>query len=242
VVCIHGIGGHGLRFRRLAEERLAARHRVVAVDLRGCGHSTWEPPWSFAQHVDDLLATFSALGLDRPSLVGHSFGGRLVLELEARAPEHIGRGVLLDPAVWVPPPIALARAEEARLDRSFATLDEARAEWRRMTPDAPLDAVDEDLRQHLFVGADGRLRPRRLASTVVTGFSELATPPPLEQLRRRLLVVRGAGSEVVPDALVDALLADFRDVFEIVTVAGGHNVLWEAFDETADAVEAFLNA
>ena len=44
VVCLHGLTGHGRRFRRLAEERLSA-HRVVGVDYRGHGYSTWEPPW-----------------------------------------------------------------------------------------------------------------------------------------------------------------------------------------------------
>src|SRR6185437_11258012 len=58
VVCLHGVTGHGLRFRKLAEERLANRFRVVAADLRGHGHSTWDEPWSIAAHVEDLLETF----------------------------------------------------------------------------------------------------------------------------------------------------------------------------------------
>ena len=49
VVCLHGVTGHGLRFRRLAEERLADRFHVVAADLRGHGHSTWDEPWD----IDD---------------------------------------------------------------------------------------------------------------------------------------------------------------------------------------------
>ena len=46
VLCLHGVTGHGLRFRRLAEERLATRYRVLAPDLRGHGRSGWEPPWT----------------------------------------------------------------------------------------------------------------------------------------------------------------------------------------------------
>ena len=49
VICLHGVTGHGRRFRRLAEERLAT-YRVVGVDYRGHGSSTWEPPWSVEQH------------------------------------------------------------------------------------------------------------------------------------------------------------------------------------------------
>ena len=60
------------------------------------------------------------LELERVDVVGHSFGGRLALELAARRPERVGRIVLLDPAVWVPPQIALDRAEWTRQDESYS--------------------------------------------------------------------------------------------------------------------------
>jgi len=62
VVCLHGVTGHGRRFRKLGEERLAS-YRVVGVDYRGHGFSTWEPPWSVEQHVADLVDTADALGI-----------------------------------------------------------------------------------------------------------------------------------------------------------------------------------
>ena len=55
VVCVHGVTGHGGRFRRLAE-RLPGK-RVVAVDLRGHGRSPWEAPWTAETHLADLLET-----------------------------------------------------------------------------------------------------------------------------------------------------------------------------------------
>ena len=100
VVCLHGVTGHGLRFRKLAEERLANRFHVVAADLRGHGHSTWDEPWDIATHVADLLDTF-----DRPAYwIGHSFGGRLTMEVAAVRPELVRRAVLLDPADLHPAP------------------------------------------------------------------------------------------------------------------------------------------
>ena len=97
VVCLHGVTGHGRRFRRLAEERLAA-YRVIGVDYRGHGRSGWEPPWSVEQHVADLVETADALGISGGAWVGHSFGGKLVAELAARYPDRVERAVLLDPA------------------------------------------------------------------------------------------------------------------------------------------------
>ncbi|TMM08776.1 MAG: alpha/beta hydrolase [Actinobacteria bacterium] len=128
VVCLHGVTAHGERFKQLAEERWAARFHIVAPDLRGHGRSGWEPPWTFETHVADIVETIDALGLGRPHWVGHSFGGRLVLELAARHPERIDRAVLLDPAFDILPHVAEFMAEvegaEQVVDSAEASLAE----------------------------------------------------------------------------------------------------------------------
>src|SRR5918993_2408345 len=108
---------HGERFRRLAEERLAGRFRVLAPDLRGHGRSGWERPWTIAQHVEDLRETLEAAGVERAPVIGHSFGGRLTLELTAAGV--VERSVLLDPAVLGPPSIPLRRGRPPPGGRTF---------------------------------------------------------------------------------------------------------------------------
>lgn len=242
VVCLHGVGGHGGRFRRLAE-RLAARHRIVSLDLRGHGRSGWEPPWSLETHVEDVLETLNALGVEQTVLVGHSFGGRVGMTLVAQAQDPFTDVVLLDPAIWVPPPIALARAEEWRADLSYAHPREA-VEARLASPtvlQAPPELIEEEVAEHLQLYDDGRWRFRFCASAVVAAFGEMArVPPSPERLRARTLIVRGASSEVVPDDLVAWYRGGLGDLLEVVDVPGGHSPLWDAFDATADAVTRFL--
>jgi len=111
VVCVHGLNAHGRRYRRLAEERLAGSFRVLAPDLRGHGGSDWEPPWTIATHVHDLLETLDDAGVQSAAWVGHSFGGRLVLEVAALDPGRIERAVLLDPAIQLLPHVGFDFAE-----------------------------------------------------------------------------------------------------------------------------------
>jgi lipase len=238
VVCLHGVQAHGRRFRRLAEERLAQRFRVLAPDLRGHGRSAWEPPWTLAQHVEDILESLEAAGVERATVVGHSFGGRLALELTAVGV--VDRSILLDPAVWVPPPIALERAERELRDRSFEIEDEARAERASLSPLAPAELIDEEFREHLVRGEDGRLRFRYSQPAVIAAYGELAhRPPGWELLQVPTLLVVGAETDVVPPVVVDALRSELGEL-EVVTVPGRHVVLWDAYDETADAVQRFL--
>ena len=141
IVCLHGIQAHGGRFRRLAEERLVpAGFRVVAPDLRGHGRSSWDPPWS----IPAQLASGIELGDEvRPAVwLGHSFGGRLVLELAAARPDLVPRAILLDAAVQMTAEDAREAADEDRGDRSFADAEEFfafRREAASRVPQAFLD-------------------------------------------------------------------------------------------------------
>jgi lipase len=238
VLCLHGVMAHGRRFRRLAEDRLAQSFRVLAPDLRGHGRSGWEPPWTLAQHVEDVRETLESSGVERATVVGHSFGGRLTLELTAAGVAE--RSVLLDPVVWVPPAIALERAEHQRPDRSFANEEEAREDRALLSPLAPQELIDEEFREHLVPGEDGRLRFRYSQSAVVAAYGELAQRPPAwELVQVPTLLVVGADTDVTVPAVVDALRSEVAGL-EVVTVPGRHVVLWDAYEETADAIERFL--
>jgi lipase len=239
IVCVHGITAQGTRFQRLARERLTPHWHVVAPDLRGHGVSGYEPPWSLEQHLDDLLESVPA---DARLWVGHSFGGRLVLELAARHPERIERGVLLDPALWVPPAYALERAEDARIDHSFGSVEEA-VDGRyaeRSVFVAPRELVEEDYRTHLAEGDDGRLRLRFSRSAVIAAFGEMSRTPPQAPLTVPLLAARALASDVCPPVLLDAYCEVAGPLLETAELPGGHIVVWDALAETAAAIESFF--
>ena len=159
VLAIHGVQGHGRRFRRLAEEALP-EWSIVAPDLRGHGDSTWDPPWDAATHVDDLLATLDAEGVDRFDVIGHSFGGLLAMWLAAAAPDRVRRLLLLDPAVGLAPARMTAEAEVTRRDDGWASRAEALAARSADRPPKAIPDVIEDLDVHLAEGDDGRFRLR----------------------------------------------------------------------------------
>lgn len=241
VMCMHGVTSHALRFRRVAEW-LAPRFRVVSVDLRGHGHSDWEPPWDFDTHVGDLLETADSLGIERADWMGHSFGGRLALELAARAPARVQRLVLLDPAVWVPPSRALEIADQMRADESYASPEEAvEARFTSGLNDlVPRSILEEEIPEHLDRGADGRWRYRNARVAVIAAYGEMAKVPPLDRVTAPGLLVRGSDSEVLPAPLVVTTRELYAGPLEVVDVPGGHIVMWDALEETGDAVKSFL--
>jgi lipase len=234
LVCVHGVTGHGERFRRLAEERWAERFHVVAPDLRGHGQSGYEPPWTFPTHVADLVETIDSLGIGQADWVGHSFGGRLILELAARHPARIRRAVLLDPGIQLLPHVALAAADAERAEPIYASPDDY-ADRRSDAP--PRELVLEDARQHCETLPDGRLRRRTCQPAAVSIYAELASaPPPPETLHAPTLLIHAPAYGLVREEH----LAAYADRVDTLAVPGMHMVMWDAFDEVADAVTQFL--
>ena len=240
VVCLHGVSAHGRRFRRLAEERLVPDFLVLAPDLRGHGFSEWEPPWTIATHAHDVLETLDAAGVHRAAFVGHSFGARLILELVALDYERVERAALLDPAIQILPHVGFDFAERERAGRAYASPKEALAE-KLAENESPRAFIEEDIREHLERTRDGAFRFRYCASAVVSAFGELCTPPPApETLHAPTLLVHAKQFGLVREEQIEAYRATLGDKLEVVAVPGWHVVYWDAYEETADAVDRFL--
>jgi pimeloyl-ACP methyl ester carboxylesterase len=238
VICVHGVQAFGGRFRRLAEERLADRFHVIAVDLRGHGLSAAEQPWTLEAHLDDLVEACGSAAI----WIGHSFGGRLVAELMARRPELVERAVLLDPALTVPPDYAAFLAEqELAADVSFATVGEGIEACVAGLFRPASAAVRAEVAEQLVEGADGRFRFDYSPAVVAAAYLAIAPlPSSWERAAIPTLIVAGLASKFVSVGEVEHYRAALGKELQVVVVPAGHSVLWDAFDETADAIERFL--
>ncbi|KAF0962737.1 alpha/beta fold hydrolase [Rhodococcus sp. T7] len=108
VVLIHGSGPGVTAWAnwRATIPALATRFRVVAPDILGFGYT--ERPegveYNSTTWTEHLIGFLDALGLDKVSIVGNSFGGSLALNIATRHPERVDRLVLMG-SVGVPFPI-----------------------------------------------------------------------------------------------------------------------------------------
>jgi lipase len=258
LLAIHGVTGHARRWDRLAAERWGDRH-VVAVDLRGHGFSTWAPPWSIEQVVEDVLDTLDHLGIDATDVVGHSYGGAIGLHLLARAPQRVGRLVLLDPGFERDPRLMATEADALMGRDGWATraeaIDARSAGWLVLEPAPegrtrlrPSGAgspgvhpeVLAEIDHHLVAGPDGRFRFRFARAAAVTTFGELCRAVPVIPEPRPTLVVAASLAGVVTPSVLDHLSRQLGPDLEVTTLDCGHMVFWDRFDDTADLVGAFL--
>ena len=84
-------------------ELLAGRHRVIAFDRPGFGYSDRPhgSAWSVREQADLLRDALDVLGINRPIVLGHSWGAAVALALALNHPDDV-RGLVLLSGYYYP--------------------------------------------------------------------------------------------------------------------------------------------
>jgi pimeloyl-ACP methyl ester carboxylesterase len=97
LVLLHGLASNARIWDGVAPRLVGAGLRVVALDLRGHGES--EQPddgYDFASVGQDVSSALAGLELERPVLVGHSWGAHVALQYAAERPGALAGLVMVD--------------------------------------------------------------------------------------------------------------------------------------------------
>ena len=170
-----------------------ANRRVVAVDLRGHGHSqklTEPGDYSLELMAQDVLGVVEHLQVKKPDLIGFSLGARVVLELLRQRGDRFLLGVLCGVGEILINP---------RMDRdpeAFAQAMEAPS----------VDQVSDDMakRFRMFAEAQGQdLKALAACSRGLNASGRGWTREMLAPIKNEMLVVAGSGDELAgsPQAL-----------------------------------------
>jgi len=241
VLLVHAGIADSRMWAPLSEHVVAAGHRVVTCDLRGFGRSPLPP--GVVSNVADVVDLLDRLGLDRVTVVGASFGGRVALELALQAPDRVAALALLD----------------ASLDRYEASDERTAFE---AAEEAAIDAGDLEgavaLNVRTWVTRDGRDVDPAVAELVATMqrdafVAQLGVDAELEELDPPIadrlgeigvpaLVMVGEDDMVDFHRIAARLAGELPGAGAVVTIPGAaHLPALERPAETADALVAFLS-
>jgi lipase len=240
VLAVHGLTGHGERWKTLAG-RYLPDVAVAAPDLLGHGRSSWAAPWTIDANVA-ALADFLDREADRPVVVvGHSFGGAVSLALSAARPEAVAALVLLDPAVGLDGNWMREIAEQMLASPDYTDAAEARAEkadgsWSDVDP----AELDRELDEHLIELPSGRVGWRICVPAIMSYWSELARPPVLPARRIPVTLVRATRTD--PPYITEELLTSLTAAteFTLVDMDCKHMVAQARPAETAELIRDAL--
>ncbi len=94
---LHGGPGFDHTIYKPVCSALADIAQVIYLDHRGNGRSDAGPKesWTLAQWGDDVRAFCDALGIEKPIVLGVSFGGMVAMAYATRHPSHPGKLILI---------------------------------------------------------------------------------------------------------------------------------------------------
>lgn len=240
---IHGLTGHGRRWRSLAEGHLG-EVTVLAPDLIGHGRSTYAAPWTIDANVAALAELIEAEAAGPIVVVGHSLGSAVALQLAARHPGLVSGLALLDPAVALDGERLRAIAEAMFASPDYPDRAEARAEKSNESwADVPAAHLDEELDEHLMSLPGGRFGWRICMPAMMSYWSELARDIVLPPKGTRTTLVRATRQDpqIVTESLIDALSDHLGADFTLTDLPCRHMVPHAKPAETAAAIRELLD-
>jgi pimeloyl-ACP methyl ester carboxylesterase len=240
-IFIHGVlNDHSVW---ILQTRYLAHHgwNVLAVDLPGHCRSAGTPPASVEEAADFILALMQAAGLEKATLIGHSFGSLIALEATARAPELISKLVLVGTAFPM-------RVSPALLELSVSTPMKALEMvnvFSRSTLAPPPSAMGPGT---WVYGASMALGRRVLASNpevnvFYTGFKACDSYTNGEQAMGQVicptLFILGSVDQMTPPKAAQGLIKLAKNA-KVVYLPGGHHQMNETPEEMLTALIDFL--
>jgi pimeloyl-ACP methyl ester carboxylesterase len=97
VLLLHGGPGLSCDYLQPVVDELAGGYRVAVYQQRGLAPSTALEPYDMATQTDDVAAVLDALGWAEAAIVGHSWGGHLLLHVLGRHPGRVSAALVIDP-------------------------------------------------------------------------------------------------------------------------------------------------
>ena len=166
VLLLHGLAST-CHIWDLVAPQLAEDFAVIALDQRGHGLSDKpKSGYDFANVARDLLGVIEARGVERPVIVGHSWGADVALEFAVAYPEVASGVCFVDGGMIEPSARPGMTLEKARVDMApplFAgmTLQALKERFRNRVRPFPLPAEFDQVLLHNFEALpDGTVRTR----------------------------------------------------------------------------------
>jgi proline iminopeptidase len=231
VVVLHGGPGSDHVVGRDSLTPLADVAQLIFFDMRGHGRSDVSDAehWTLNQWADDVVGLCAALGIEKPVVMGQSFGGYVAMAYAARHPQHPGKLI-----------IGSTRGTPPRMARQLQVFErlggvEARAIARRFLEDPSQENFPDFIRvclplynrtpQDLKSGRRATLTPQVMEHFRRGELMSLNLLPGLSRVECPTLVYGGEDDPMIPieeqEEIADALPLDLVQFHRISNAGHG---------------------
>lgn len=247
IVLLHGFGGWHATWHAMAPALVALGYRVISIDAIGAGASaraTDPRAYTTATQARLVMAVLAQLDITHYTVVGHSYGGRIALQIALYAPQQVQQIIVLAPEV-----MATTRPPIAKLV-VIPLIGYALAYWST----APM-LVQYGLRgvskrpawvaaQHANYARSARVRGHlagQICQSAAPKDGDMPVPLHLDRIQTPVCAIWGANDPVFPAQHGIALVERMPNAQIAVIPDTGHVPHEEAFSETLTLMRQALD-
>lgn len=215
LVFLHYFGGAASSWRWVAE-RLQEDYRCVAIDLPGFGDAPLTDELSLSAYAAAVKSVIAALDLQSYTLVGHSMGGKIALQIAADSPGEALEGVILvapSPATQEPMPAE----EKQRMLKNHPDADNAKTTISQAAHQ-PLAAEQHALAVKTHVAPDSRAWHWWLQQGMEHSIADQ-----MHQIRVPVTVIASEDDPVIPYGVIQTDVVELIPGAQLITAQSvGH--------------------
>lgn len=230
---LHGLFGSLDNWQSHAK-RFSEYFQVILVDQRNHGHSPWSDHFSYEDMADDLLELMDDLGHEKAFLLGHSMGGKTVMQFSEHHRDRVEKLIIADIGFKHYPP----HHEQilAGMNAISASARDSRSDAEKLLADyVPDFGTRQFIMKNLYWAEKTRLDWRFNLEVLKREMPNILGEIKLTENWVPTLIIRGEKSRYILDEDLPELEEKYPDMQLVTIPNSGHWV-------HAEAPEIFMNA
>lgn len=240
LVILHGLFGMSDNWRTFSG-LLKQQYNVILVDLRNHGRSFWSDDFNYDLLSNDVIELIDSLGFDKVSVLGHSMGGKVAINMARHYPERVDHLMVIDIGFKKYAP------GHTTIFNAILSIDPAQVNSRNEAEELLSKYISEmAIRQFLMKSlarskdANEKFRWKTNFQSLYENYSNILTEINIDNIETKSLFVRGTKSHYILEEDYESLNNRFSNL-TISEIESGHWVHAERPQELFTIITSFLN-
>lgn len=236
LVFIHGLFGSLSNLGMLARAYYES-HSVIQIDVRNHGHSAHSLEMNYAVMAQDILETLDDLNIQKFSVIGHSMGGKIAMQLANSAGERLEQLVVLDMA-----PFAYKESHHDQVFKALFAVQNAQIESRQQAMQIMREYLSEEMVIQFLMKSFNKGQWLFNVEALFNHYPDIIDWDVIQPWQKEALFIRGGKSAYISkNEHFSAIQQQFPHAKIAVIEDAGHWLHAEKTQQVIDEMNKYLN-